>query len=148
MKESTWRGQLVYGSVEPLNKVSPENLFGRGGDQIHMRGFLGGQLFTESIITTALLLLDSTSSSTPPSTFLSETEVDHLSFLRQWEKVLGDRLLLCSTPRIERLISTHRTMHLNWDALHLAFSILYQATSLGSDYVAAALHVACEVTSA
>ena len=113
-----------------------------------MRGCLGGQLFTESIITTALLLLYSTSSSTPPSTFLPETEVDHLSFLRQWEKVLGDRLLLCSTPLIERLISTHQTMHLNRDALHLAFSILCRATSLGSNYVAAALYLACEVTSA
>ena len=90
VKESTLREQLVFGSVEPLYKVSPEKVFGRGGDQIHMRGFLGGQLFTESIITTALLLLDSTSSSSmPPSTFLSEPEVDHLSFLNNGRKSWG-----------------------------------------------------------
>ena len=147
VKESTWKGQLVYGSVEPLYKVSPEKLFGRGGDQIHMRGLLGGQLFTESIITTAQLLLDSTSSSTPPTTFLSEIELDHLAFLRQWEKVPGDGLLLCSTPLIERLISTHQYLHLNRDSLHLAFSILCRATSVGSDFAAAALYLACEVTS-
>ena len=84
-------------------------------------GFFGGQLFTESIFTTALLLLDSTSSSTPPTTFLSETEVDHLSFLKQWEKVLGDGLLLCNLHLLLRgefqlikpctLIGTPHTLH-------------------------------------
>ena len=146
MEESSWKGQLVYGTVEPLYSSTPYELFG-DGDQVHMRGALGGRLFTESIICTAQLMLTSTSSN-PPVLLLSETEASHFAFLRQWEQVLGDGLLLCSTPLIERLISTHHYLHLNRDSLHLAITLLSRSTSsVGSDVAAAAIYIACEVTS-
>ena len=106
------------------------------------RSQFAGQILNSDPASTSLA---SPSYSSHPN-FLSEMQSDHLQFLRQWEQPLGRGFILCSTDLIDRIIATHHTMHLNRDSLHLTFSIISQASSVGSDMVAAAMFIASEVT--
>ena len=85
----------------------------------------------------------------PSSSFstLSDLEVDHLFFLKSWEREVGRGLHLVSFPLRERVVHVHHHLHLSFDSLHLAFSLLARMSTFGADVASACLYVANELTS-